>query len=388
MIRGLVRRQHPIGDVLHQPTFDPPGGPLPGRIRIEKNSQHHRRVIHRPAPPVLAMACIELTEIEFGDHVEHEEREVIFRQPVQYRWRHQIQLLTIPNTDVHGHPSWSPASRNESGIVGIHATALYVSSSRSNPSSTAHRVDTCRRRWRRSPPQASRPTSVPSATPFEVDHHSLGAAERRHRRRRRGGRHVCRPRWKPRAEPRPGAGSRTGNTADVNGLLKAVTLPAVTVLLPDSLDGPRPAGRPTRKRTCWPAAPTSWSRSTTATGGPRRRARLRRVAELRGWRRRRRRASCSVPALTYTRAARARRWPTLAPGAGPGRPHGRLAPDPQRRHASAATSAPPRPPATPCPCWPPSTPSSSWRRRPARRPLPVAEFLVGPKRTARRAPTS
>ena len=85
---------------------------------------------------------------------------------------------------------------------------------------------------------------------------------------------------------------------------------------------------------------------------------------------------CSAPALTYTEMEHGE-LAALVPGAVPGRPHRRLAADPQRRRRSAATSAPRRRPATRCRCWPRSTPSSRSADRPAPASLPVLEFVTG-----------
>ena len=78
-----------------------------------------------------------------------------------------------------------------------------------------------------------------------------------------------------------------------------------------------------------PGAPTSWCRSTTGSAP-------RRVVALHGRRPPAVARDGDVLVLgagvTYTPADGARPVATL-PGAGPGRPHGRLAPDPQRRHA-------------------------------------------------------
>jgi hypothetical protein len=42
-------------------------------------------------------------QIELGHHVQHEERQMILRQPIPHRRRHQEQLIEIPTTHVHGH---------------------------------------------------------------------------------------------------------------------------------------------------------------------------------------------------------------------------------------------------------------------------------------------
>ena len=72
------------------------------------------------------------------------------------------------------------------------------------------------------------------------------------------------------------------------------------------------------------------------------------------------------------------------PGPGHRVAHGRLAADPQPRDGRAATSAPPRRPATGCRRSTSPTPRSSSRARRARRRMPVADFVTGPKRNAAR----
>ena len=85
---------------------------------------------------------------------------------------------------------------------------------------------------------------------------------------------------------------------------------------------------------------------------------------------------------TYTELM-ARAGRELGAGAGPGRPHRRLAADPQRRARSAATSAPRRRRATRCRCSSRSARPSSWRAPTgARVRCPIGEFLTGPKATA------
>ena len=53
VIGPLLRRQHPERDVLLARPLDQPRRPHPARVRIEQQRHHHRRVIRRPAAPVL-----------------------------------------------------------------------------------------------------------------------------------------------------------------------------------------------------------------------------------------------------------------------------------------------------------------------------------------------
>lgn len=50
VIRALVRRDHPVGDILDTLTLDHPRGTLPHRIGVEQQRDHHPRIVRR-APP-------------------------------------------------------------------------------------------------------------------------------------------------------------------------------------------------------------------------------------------------------------------------------------------------------------------------------------------------
>ena len=114
----------------------------------------------------------------------------------------------------------------------------------------------------------------------------------------------------------------------------------------DARRGARRARRRTRTRMCSPAAPTSWSRSTSATGA-RRVVALRPVASSRRWR------HAGDDVVLGAAAPTPSSWqPELAgslPALGAGRPHGRLAADPQRRHDRRQPRHRRRRPATRCP---------------------------------------
>ena len=115
---------------------------------------------------------------------------------------------------------------------------------------------------------------------------------------------------------------------------------------------------------------------------------LRDVAELRTWRRGRRRRSCSAPASPTPTS-----WPTTWPCSCRRWPR-RPAPSGRLRSAtpapSAATSPPPRRPATRCRCWPRSTPTVELARSGGRRACPLARVRGRPEaqRVAARASSS
>src|SRR3954453_5087015 len=68
------------------------------------NSGHHRRIVRRPAPAVLAIASQEGAQIHRVDGVEHEPREVVLRQPLAQARRQQQLLLAITRDEVLPHP--------------------------------------------------------------------------------------------------------------------------------------------------------------------------------------------------------------------------------------------------------------------------------------------
>jgi hypothetical protein len=70
----LVDRQRPVGHVLDQPPLDPPRRALPGAIRVEQHSQHHRRVVHRTTATVGAVIAVEPGQVPLGHHIGDEER--------------------------------------------------------------------------------------------------------------------------------------------------------------------------------------------------------------------------------------------------------------------------------------------------------------------------
>ena len=107
VIRRLVGRDHAHRDVLMAAPLDPPRRPLPDRVGVEQQRDHHRRIVRRPAPPVVAIAGQERRQIHRLDGVEHEPREVILRQPLAQTRRQQQLLLAITRDEVLRHPEWS-----------------------------------------------------------------------------------------------------------------------------------------------------------------------------------------------------------------------------------------------------------------------------------------
>ena len=103
MIGPLLRRKNPERDILITAALDHPRGPHPARVRVEQQADHHRRVISRPAAPVLAIGAIERIQIHLADGIDHEPRQVVLREPVPDVGRHQKRLLAITRDKALAH---------------------------------------------------------------------------------------------------------------------------------------------------------------------------------------------------------------------------------------------------------------------------------------------
>ena len=103
VIRALLGRQHPEGDVLLAGALDHPRGPDPARVRVQQQRDHHRRVIRRPAAPIDAIGRVERLEIHLADGVDDKPRQMPRRQPLADIGRHQKRLLAITRDEALAH---------------------------------------------------------------------------------------------------------------------------------------------------------------------------------------------------------------------------------------------------------------------------------------------
>ena len=92
-----------------------------GRCNDQLNPPHHLRLVGRPTMPVRAIRRVERVEIKLLDRIEHEPREMIRREPIPQRGRHQECLLTIAFDEVLGHSGIPPDGPD--GTVCATATA-------------------------------------------------------------------------------------------------------------------------------------------------------------------------------------------------------------------------------------------------------------------------
>jgi hypothetical protein len=103
VIRCEVRRDHPVGDVLHTLALDPSRRPLALRVRV-KNQLRPSSTARTPAdPPVLPIPDIERRQIHLRHAVKQTPRQMPLRQPLLQRRRHQKYLLTITSYEGLGH---------------------------------------------------------------------------------------------------------------------------------------------------------------------------------------------------------------------------------------------------------------------------------------------
>jgi hypothetical protein len=104
--RAVDSRQGPAGRDgragLHRArarAAGPPGGAARPRYARCDAACDHRRT----TPPILAITRIKRRQIHVPDRVDHEPRQMVLRQPLPQRRRHQQQLLTITLDEVLSH---------------------------------------------------------------------------------------------------------------------------------------------------------------------------------------------------------------------------------------------------------------------------------------------
>jgi hypothetical protein len=103
VIGVLLSGDHAACDVLHARALDRPRGPRSTRPAIEQQSDHHRRLVGRSTVTILAIRGIERRRVDHRDHIDHEPREVILRQPLLHVGRQQERLLAIARDEVLRH---------------------------------------------------------------------------------------------------------------------------------------------------------------------------------------------------------------------------------------------------------------------------------------------
>ena len=104
VIRDVVGADHAEGDVVATVTLYPARRAHPDRVGIDEQRDHHRRVVGRAAPAVLAISRIKRRQVHLGDRLQHKPREVILGQPLPQARREQQLLIAITRQEVLRHP--------------------------------------------------------------------------------------------------------------------------------------------------------------------------------------------------------------------------------------------------------------------------------------------
>jgi hypothetical protein len=101
VIRMGVRRDVAKGDRVIARPFQGPAGERASGIAIEQQRHQHPRVMRLTA--ATGIALLKARQIELLDHVDHEPRQMIFRQPLLHtRWKQKLRIAINRNKARHG----------------------------------------------------------------------------------------------------------------------------------------------------------------------------------------------------------------------------------------------------------------------------------------------
>ena len=95
VIRHPHRRDQLVDHILPARPLDPPRGPVPARIRVQKQRHHHRRLIRRATLTILPIRAIERAQIHLLNRPQDRPHQVILRHPLHNDRRHQQRLPPI-----------------------------------------------------------------------------------------------------------------------------------------------------------------------------------------------------------------------------------------------------------------------------------------------------
>jgi hypothetical protein len=105
VIGHLVGADHPERNVVKAVTLDAARRPDVGRVGVDEQRHHHRRIMRRPTPAILAIRHIERIQIKLADRLQNEPRQMVLRQPLLQARRQQQLLITIAPDEVLRHAS-------------------------------------------------------------------------------------------------------------------------------------------------------------------------------------------------------------------------------------------------------------------------------------------
>jgi hypothetical protein len=103
VIRHPVGADHPERHILTATSLDRTRRPLTNRVGVQEQRDHHRRLVRRPTPPVIAIVGVEPAQIDRVDRVNHKPSEMVLRQPLAQARRQQQLLITVTRKEVPRH---------------------------------------------------------------------------------------------------------------------------------------------------------------------------------------------------------------------------------------------------------------------------------------------
>ena len=104
VIWRVVGGDHAECDVVVAAPLDCPRRAHPDRVGVDEQRDHHRRIVRRATPTVVAIARVERPEIHLADGVKHKPRQMPLGQPIAQARRQQQLLLAITRDEVLRHP--------------------------------------------------------------------------------------------------------------------------------------------------------------------------------------------------------------------------------------------------------------------------------------------
>jgi hypothetical protein len=115
VVGDLVGADHPVCHVDPAALLDPSARTLAGGVGVQQEGRHERGIERRRAPAVGPVVGPDRVEVKLVDDIEDEPGEVVARQPVADRDRHQVLLITLDRPEVVAHAlSLLPAPTRES----------------------------------------------------------------------------------------------------------------------------------------------------------------------------------------------------------------------------------------------------------------------------------
>jgi hypothetical protein len=130
VIWRLVGSDHAKRDVVMAAALDRARGPHPNRVGVDKQGHHHRRIVRRATPSVVAITRMKRPQVQLGHRIQDEPRQVLFGQPLPQARRQQQLLLAITRDEVLRHhrivlnpPDATPVCATPSAQSGTPSTA-------------------------------------------------------------------------------------------------------------------------------------------------------------------------------------------------------------------------------------------------------------------------